>query len=135
MIHKASGAALNGSQHWIQQLVNHDPHILTAALRQPAGMNPPESIDWRSPLASANYAEYSDDDFVNLLGLQLTKQPLEGFWPRRGPHWDALGVSGNTNHVFLVEAKAHVQGKPFLYRPCVLTVEEVVPAAHLARSG
>ena len=64
------------------------------------------NIDWKSPLQSDDYAEYRDEDFLKKLGLFKMKYTLSNFWPKNGPQWDALGVSGDD--VILVEAKANI---------------------------
>lgn len=64
-------------------------------------------IDWRSPLHSDDYAEYRDEDFLIKLGvLNRINYPLIDFWPKKGPQWDALGVS--RDEIILVEAKANI---------------------------
>ena len=63
-------------------------------------------IEWLSPLEHDDYSEYSDGDFINLLGLTLNN-PLSDFWPTGGSHWDALGKSKD-GQVFLIEAKANI---------------------------
>ena len=58
-------------------------------------------------LNSDQFAEYRDEDFLKLLNLESKiKIPLENFWPKLGPQWDALGLNDET--VFLVEAKANI---------------------------
>ena len=37
----------------------------------------------------------------------MPKRPLEEFWPRRGPQWDALGRTGS-GKILLIEAKANI---------------------------
>jgi hypothetical protein len=65
------------------------------------------AIEWLSPLANDEYAEYWDDSFLNRLGVTLPTRSLDSFWPRSGPRWDALGrIKGGA--VVLVEAKAHI---------------------------
>ncbi len=64
-------------------------------------------IDWKSPLKSDKYAEYRDEDFLENLGiLNKIEYPLSNFWPKKGPQWDALGVSDD--EIILVEAKANI---------------------------
>jgi hypothetical protein len=60
-----------------------------------------------SPLKNDDYAEYSDHESLDLLGLSLKKRPLADFWPDNGPQWDALGAS-DSGKVFLIEAKSHI---------------------------
>jgi hypothetical protein len=71
------------------------------------GIEQEQPIEWLSPKAEDEYAEYSDQSFLDLLGIKLSKRKLKGFWPNRGPQWDALGRIENKAY-FLVEAKAHV---------------------------
>lgn len=86
-----------GSLKWLQIAVNKAPHLL-----QPESLPP---ITWRSPLTADNHAEYRDAAFLDLLGLGHLGPALAKFWPRRGPQWDALGVTAEGP--VLVEAKAH----------------------------
>jgi hypothetical protein len=81
-------------------LVNTYPDVLDAAI----GLG---KIDWRSPLAGDDYAEYRDDEALDLIGIQLSHRSLESFWPKRGPQWDALGRA-ESGEAILVEAKAHI---------------------------
>lgn len=96
-----------GSQKWIQKLVNEKPELLNLQIRRKLG--PLENVDvrWLSPLKDDEYAEYCDQDFVDLLGVKLEEIPLANFWPERGPQWDALGKS-RSGKLFLVESKSHV---------------------------
>ena len=87
-----------GSLKWIQRAVNNKADIL-----QPEGL---AKIEWRSPLAKDDYAEYRDGDFLERLGLEHLKPKLKKFWPPMGPQWDALGLS--SEDPILVEAKAHI---------------------------
>ena len=89
-----------GSQHWLQWLVNDSPELFD----QRIGLG---RIDWRSPLRADDFAEYRDQDFLDLLSIELPTRPLACFWPRWGPQWDALGRAPS-GKVILVEAKARV---------------------------
>jgi hypothetical protein len=91
---------VRGSLRWIQHFVNEEPRVLDAAI----GFGP---IQWHSPLAVDEYAEYRDSSFLDLLGIGLPRRSLSSFWPARGPQWDALGRAESGEFV-LVEAKAHV---------------------------
>ncbi|NPD20564.1 hypothetical protein [Alterinioella nitratireducens] len=82
----------------MQRAVENRPDLL-----QPAALGP---IDWLSPRAEDEHAEYRDAAFLSLLGLDHLAEPLSRFWPKRGPQWDALGRAGDS--VVLVEAKAHI---------------------------
>jgi hypothetical protein len=87
-----------GSLKWIQRAVAYSPEIL-----QPKKL---PKIEWLSPLQRDAYAEYRDEAFLELLGLSSLAGSMRAFWPKRGPQWDALGM---TEHgPILVEAKAHV---------------------------
>jgi len=99
--------AKKGSQKWLQQLVNDRPDLLvrelTPALRLALG----DRILWLSPIESDVYSEYSDSAFLELLDINLQKNSLEMFWPKRGPVWDGLGHTGAGDFI-LLEAKAHI---------------------------
>lgn len=97
-----------GSQKWIQKLINKKPELLNMQIRRNLNLPEDEEIRWLSPLEDDEYAEYRDQDFINLLGVKLEKIPLVNFWPERGPQWDALGKS-HSGKLFLVEAKSHIQ--------------------------
>jgi hypothetical protein len=84
----------------VQWFVNHAPHVLDEQI----GLGP---IDWRSPLREDDYAEYRDAAFLERIGVILGQRPLDGFWPRGGPQWDALGRAASGEPV-IVEAKAHL---------------------------
>ena len=96
-----------GSKKWIQRLINENPELLNSEIRNKLSLPSNEEIYWLSPLKKDGYAEYSNQDFVDLLGIELKKVPLTDFWPERGPHWDALGKS-ISGKLFLVEAKSHI---------------------------
>jgi hypothetical protein len=89
----------------MQMMVNDYPLMLSARVGAAIGVSSDE-IEWVSPLASDEYAEYRDQGFLDRLGITLDNYPLREFWPARGPQWDALGRSGK--RVILVEAKAHL---------------------------
>jgi len=89
-----------GSQRWLQEFVEKKPSGLDSAI----GLG---SLEWLSPLADDDHAEYRDTAFVERLGVQLTKRPLNTFWPSGGPVWDGLARTALGTCV-LVEAKAHI---------------------------
>lgn len=94
-----------GSLRWIQQAINGQWRSLeTPILGRLGGA---QRIDWRSPAETDDYAEYRDGDFLDRLYLSRLRPSLSGFWPERGPQWDALGLT-DRGDVLLVEAKAHV---------------------------
>lgn len=88
-----------GSLKWLQIAVNQAPDLV----------QPPDlpRIEWLSPLATDSYAEYRDRAFLDRLGLGHLGPGLEQFWPKRGPQWDALGMTAQGP--VLVEAKAHLR--------------------------
>jgi hypothetical protein len=80
-----------GSQNWLQLLINQKPDMLNALLRERIPKLSANSIEWLSPLKDDAYAEYSDQAFLDILGIKHLKIPLSNFWPRGGPQWDGLG--------------------------------------------
>jgi len=92
--------ATRGSQCWLQELVATD----AASLDLGIGLG---KLTWLSPLPEDGWAEYRDADFLERLGVTLTRRPLDTFWPARGPVWDGLARS-ESGVCVLVEAKAHV---------------------------
>jgi hypothetical protein len=97
-----------GSKKWIQELVNRCPRVLDAHIQKECCLPPGKSISWRSPLRNDGFAEYRDECFLQLLGLQDHSQKLRQFWPKGGPQWDALGIEETAKRYFLVEAKANI---------------------------
>lgn len=103
-----SGRAIKGSQYWTQVIVNEKPEILKNKINE--AISRKDDIEWRSPLESENFAEYSDNQFLLKLDLKPDVINLKEFWPKGGPHWDALGVSkSEPKSRYLVEAKSHIQ--------------------------
>ena len=108
-----------GSLKWIQHVVNDCPDVLSNTLIDAIRVDKEQPVEWLSPKADDDYSEYRDQDFLDLLGIKLSKTSLNDFWPKRGPQWDALGRIEDKAY-FLVEAKAHVKGKSSLHpRLCV----------------
>lgn len=114
---KCAGRAMRGSQRQLQDYVNLAPSLLDdaifSALPDKIQQNSP-TIRWVSPLASEQFREYRDADFLGVLGLGEFSKELENFWPGYGPCWDALGIlttsiPGSLPIALLVEAKSHVQ--------------------------
>ena len=98
--------ACKGSQKWLQDLVNDCPELLDEAIRlETSEISTP--IEWVSPLADDDFAEYRDACFLDKLGVSLNDVPLDAFWPSQGPQWDALGKTRG-GQIILLEAKAHV---------------------------
>lgn len=100
--------AQRGSQKWIQFMVSQRQDVLGHALQQAGLLDAQENVTWLSPLASDEYAEYRDQDFLDRLGVSLPKRSLSSFWPRGGPQWDGLGKT-SSGKLVLVEAKAHIR--------------------------
>jgi len=93
-----------GSLKWIQRAVAEQWPTLEQPLLHKSGA---AHVTWLSPLKSDSFAEYRDASFLRLLDLNHLVPELAGFWPKRGPQWDALGKL-DSNGVVLVEAKAHI---------------------------
>lgn len=87
------------SQKLLQKLITSESFAPTIA---------GQSIRWVSPAAEDDFAEYNDTDFLKRLGVAPEKVSLHDFWPKMGPHWDALGVAADGT-VILVEAKAYIE--------------------------
>ena len=98
--------AYAGSQLWLQTMVNECPLLLNRKICRRLE-SPPGQIQWQSPIESDSYAEYSDEAFLDNLGIRASKVPLGKFWPRRGPQWDALGRA-YPGKILLAEAKSHI---------------------------
>ena len=80
-----------GSLKWMQLAANERADYLNRMVRDACSIPLEEMIEWLSPRADDEWAEYRDRDFLNLLGIELSARPLREFWPRLGPQWDALG--------------------------------------------
>ncbi len=104
--HPAKSGA-DRSQKWIQVAVNDAAVLLNERIANVLCCTDDRTITWFSPLSEDDYAEYSDGEFLELLGLAKHKQRLADFWPSRGPHWDALGRT-ESGRIVLVEAKAYI---------------------------
>ena len=96
-----------GSLKWIQVIVNRHADMFSAKVQERAPDLHDEAITWLSPLESDEFAEYRDGSFLARLGIQTLSAELADFWPRRGPQWDALGMTSQGCSL-LVEAKANI---------------------------
>ena len=96
-----------GSLKLIRQAVNNRTSLLNERIKTALQLRSDATIDWKSPRADDEYAEYGDEAFLKLLGIQLARHPLKEFWPNRGPQWDALATIDGTG-TLLVEAKANI---------------------------
>ena len=110
----AGGLAYAGSQRSLQLWVNRRGEILTERVVDVlhGGLPVGSSLRWASPLEVVRYAEYHDADFLRAVGCERHISQLASFWPKGGPHWDALAVvvnrcSGVERGVILVEAKSY----------------------------
>lgn len=97
-----------GSLKDIQQLINSRSDFLNKKLSNEFNWKDTLSITWVSPLEKDEFSEYRDHDLLRVLTIENLKVDLPGFWPSKGPQWDALGKS-YSGDVFLVEAKANIQ--------------------------
>jgi hypothetical protein len=94
----------HGSLKDLQILINEKYDILNNEVSK--YFNEQMEINWVSPRNDDNYAEYSDNDFLKILGLNnKLSVGLNTFWPNGGPQWDALGK--HNDKIFIVEAKAN----------------------------
>jgi hypothetical protein len=108
MAQQNRGSAKRGSQKWIQILVNEKPHVVDSCIARELGLSEKDPVQWLSPLRAKGYAEYFDHACLDKLGVKLNKRPLADFWPKNGPHWDALGKTTVSKKLLLVEAKSHI---------------------------
>jgi hypothetical protein len=106
------GCAFAGSQLQLQIYVNRRRIELRRAVLKglPLLASQQPSLQWVSPLEASGFREYRDGDFLRALGLGRLASELAGFWPSRGPCWDALAVvdrPGKKPGVLLVEGKSY----------------------------
>lgn len=101
------GKAKRGSQFWLQTFVNERPDILDQAILAETQRLEGQTLTWVSPLRSDKYREYQDQEFLDKLGVDLTRTALNKFWPKRGPSWDGLARTSK-GQVLLIEAKSHI---------------------------
>jgi hypothetical protein len=96
----------NGSLKDLQVLINQYQDILNTNIIHSAELPSSTKIKWLSPLSENRYAEYRDNEFLEILKLGNLRNVLEKYWPQNGPQWDGMGISDND--IFLIEAKAHI---------------------------
>ena len=107
MARKPQECAKKGSMKWLQLAINENSSLLNTLIAR--HLHPkPTIIEWFSPLRCDEYAEYSDRNFIDRLGLKLKNCPLNKFWPERGPNWDGLAKT-DKGQVLLVEAKSYIE--------------------------
>jgi len=107
MPRRARPAEVRRSEYWLRVAVNQATATLNRRVQAAFGWSTEETIKWRSPLVSDGYAEYSDESFLQQLGVTEPRVGLGEFWPAGGPRWDALARTSG-GRLVLVEAKAHV---------------------------
>ena len=96
------------SEHWMRVAANEDAESLNQQIKDLFDWSPDERINWLSPIEEDEYAEYYDQEFLDLLGLTNLKVPLSSFWPKSGARWDGLART-DSGKVILVEAKAYIE--------------------------
>lgn len=97
-----------GSQRLLQIAVGKYPDLLDDALRAAGSIGSAETVTWTSPLEAEGFKEFRDLAALEKLGISDSiNYPLKGFWPRRGPVWDATGITSQ-GAPLLLEAKAHI---------------------------
>lgn len=97
---------IKGSLKWIQVLINDCSDLLNRKIYERL-TDDFSATEWLSPRKDDEYAEYRDDDFLKVLGIEKYQDQLAEFWPKNGPQWDALGKLEN-RYYFLIEAKANI---------------------------
>jgi hypothetical protein len=125
MVQRHRGPAERGSQKWIQFLVNEKPRILDSRIARELDLSEDDRITWLSPLKTEGYVEYFDQASLDKLGAKLKKKPLTDFWPKNGPHWDALGKTTRSEKLLLVEAKSHVTELISSARPSPTSLQKI----------
>ena len=98
------------SEHWLRVLVNEHSSILNIAIAQTFGW-PDSAIDWRSPCQDDGYAEYYDQAFLDRLGLDNLKMPLDDFWPGSGASLGRFG-SDKGQQVYSCRSQSSHRRKP-----------------------
>jgi hypothetical protein len=104
----AQSRAEQGSQKWIQDIINTCPELLNAHIQKKHASLSRRKICWTSPLEADDFAEYRDTAFLKNINLEEFTEELQQFWPKKGPQWDALGRTSDGKAFILVEAKANV---------------------------
>lgn len=96
-----------GSLRDIQLLVNKNKGLIDKQIKAAFSELTNDTIEWQSPLDTDDYAEYRDNEFIDMVGLDIQEIKLDSFWPKGGPQWDALATTRN-NNIIIVEAKANI---------------------------
>ena len=104
------GRAWAGSQLQIQIAVSRRQPALSQKTTKAIELPAASSLVWTSPLEEDRFAEYMDEAFLRVLGLEHLTPSLAEFWPKSGPRWDGLArveTAGALSGVVLVEAKSY----------------------------
>ena len=103
----------HGSLRDLQILINEKSDLLDKEVSNILHKN--ICITWKSPIKTDQFAEYRDEDFLKLLNLESKiKVPLENFWPKLGPQWDALGLNDKTSEqTNIIYKSIKINGKGF----------------------
>jgi hypothetical protein len=97
----------HGSLRDIQILINKNKALIDGKIKNSLEDLSRSEIIWTSPIKDDDFAEYSDNDFIEKVGLNPDEIKLNRFWPTGGPHWDALAKT-KEGDIILVEAKANI---------------------------
>jgi hypothetical protein len=108
---RSTVAAKKGSQRRLQEWIDWRAGDLDRRLSAWPSLSRWRNGDltWLSPLREHGFAELRDD-LWDKAGLPCPTPQEDGFWPRRGPAWDAVATvprQGGQHGVLLVEAKSH----------------------------
>lgn len=94
-----------------------------------------ETIEWRSPVESDQYAEYYDEAFLERLGIEELAVPLRSFWPPSGPRWDGLART-SSGKCLLFEAKAYIEeGVDFRSKAGSASLEKIAEALQQSKQA
>ena len=96
-----------GSLKWIRVAINEHRELFSSYISLASNIPEDDEIIWVSPLQDDDYAEYRDQDFLDILGIDLPNKRLRDFWPNLGPQWDALAKT-KSGRIILLEAKANI---------------------------
>lgn len=100
------GRAFKGSQLQVQIYVNRRDDELNQAIFKALPDLKDYCLQWVSPIASTQFKEYRDNEFLDAVKLSCLSEKLATFWPKGGPVWDALAIAeGKTKGIILVEGK------------------------------
>lgn len=104
---KAQKGDSHGSLKQLQILINQHQDLINTKLIKAFPKFSKDTIEWVSPLKEDRFAEYTDEDFLQVVGLNPDEIKLKDFWPTRGANWDGLAKTAE-GRIILVEAKAHI---------------------------